>query len=376
MAIRRLVVVHNNIDQRSAIGKLAMWSTQVALEADYEVVAVAKDLDPTLRGDVDYLPLHVPRAVFAYQWSRARGTVRSALAGIPYDLLHTFQPQLTGMADTWHVQFLTRAAEHAGSLPRGRDALSRWRRSQQRAVAAMEDRYLSRLTEHVNVLFPSHFMVDEFTRLYGHPPRHTVLPNPAPEIIPISAEDRRRTRRSLVGQFDGVVVGYLGGLDDRKGWRELADGVAGAPDAFLLFGGTGSERFSGDHLRGRCRTVGYVDNLTGFMAACDVLAVPSSFDPCPLVVTEAAARGVPSVTTRGVGGQDEVLKHGAGVSWDGQAASFAGVIRTVAKNQAELAAGAHRLAEALSKRQVSERLRQIWREALESPARRQAPASP
>ena len=46
---RRLVVVYNNIDQRSAIGKLAMWATQVALEADYEVIAVARDLDPALK---------------------------------------------------------------------------------------------------------------------------------------------------------------------------------------------------------------------------------------------------------------------------------------------------------------------------------------
>jgi glycosyltransferase involved in cell wall biosynthesis len=375
MATRRLVVVHNNIDQRSAIGKLAMWATQVALEADYTVVAVAKDLDPALKCDVSYLPLHVPRAVFAYQWARARGTVKTALAGVPYDLLHTYQPQLTGMAHTWHVQFLTRAAEQAGSFPQGRDALSRWRRSQQRAVAAMEDRYLRRLTEHVNVLFPSHFMVDEFTRLYGKPPRHAVLPNPAPEITPISAEERRRSRQSLVGPFDGVVVGYLGGLDDRKGWRALADGVAGASHSFLLFGGSGSERFKDDRLSGRCRTVGYVDDLTEFMAACDVLAVPSSFDPCPLVVTEAAARSVPSITTGGVGGQDEVLKYRAGVSWDGQAGSFSSVVSAVAKNHRELATGADKLAEALSKRLVSEQLRRVWLEALEFRARRQAPAS-
>ncbi len=361
----RLVVVYNNIDQRSAIGKLAVWATQVALEADYEVIAVARDLDLALKASVQHLPLHVPRAVFAYQWARALGTVRSALAGVSYDLLHSYQPQLTGIADTWHVSFLTRSAEQAGSFPRGRDPLSRWRRLQMRTVAAMEDGYLRRVTERVNVLFPSQLMLEEFTRLYGEPPRHQILPNPVKELIHVSEDERQQARFDLVGRFEGVVVGYLGGMDDRKGWRELADGVAGTSDAFLLFGGTGSREFRDQRMMARCRTVGYVEDLTRFLAACDVLAVPSSFDPNPQVVTDAAARGVPSITTPMVGAQEEVLKHGAGVSWDGRADTFPAAIRAVADRRAELAAGANRMAGALSERRVSGQLRQFWEEALE-----------
>ena len=363
-------MVHNNIDQRSAIGKLAMWATEVALEADYSVIAVAKEIDPSLKADVQHLPLHVPRAVFAYQWARALGTVKSALVGASYDLLHSYQPQLTGIADTWHVSFLTRSAEQAGSFPRGHDLLSRWRRSQMRAVAAMEDRYLRRVTESVNVLFPSQLMLDEFTRLYGEPPRHQMLANPVKELIHISKDERLQARLDLVGSFDGVVVGYLGGTDDRKGWRELADGVAGASEAFLLFGGTGSREFRDKRVIGRCRTVGYVEDLTTFLAACDVLAVPSSFDPWAQVVTDAAARGVPSITTPMVGAQKEVLKYGAGVSWDGRADTFPAVIRAVADRQAELGAGARKLAGALSERWVSRQLREFWVEALEFRGRR------
>jgi len=367
---RRLVVVHNNIDQRSAIGKLAMWATQVALDADYSVIAVAKDINPLLKADVEYRPLHVPRAVFAYQWARALGTVKAALAGASYDILHTFQAQLTGIADTWHVQFLTRSAEQAGAFPRGNDALSLWRRSQMRTVAAMEDRCLRRLTDSVNVLFPSQLMLKEFTRLYGQPFRHEMLPNPVAELIDVTAHERRQARHDLVGAFDGIVVGYLGGVDDRKGWRELAEGIAGAANTFLLFGGTGSQTFRDARLAGRCRTVGYVEDLTSFLKACDVLAVPSKFDPDPLVVTEAAARGVPSITTPMVGTQEEVLKHGAGVSWDGEAGSFPTVIREVADRQPELSAGASKMAGALSEGWVSERLRRYWAEALEFRKRR------
>jgi UDP-glucose:(heptosyl)LPS alpha-1,3-glucosyltransferase len=229
----------------------------------------------------------------------------------------------------------------------------------------MEDRRLRQLTTRVNVLFPSQLMLDEFTRLYGEPPRHAMLPNPVAELIDVSADERRLARKDLVGPFDGLVVGFLGGMDDRKGWRELADGIAAAPDTFLLFGGTGSEEFADDRIMGRYRSAGYVKELTPFLAACDVLAVPSRFDPYALVVTEAAARGVPSITTSMVGTQREVLKHGAGVSWDSKADSFPLVVRDVASRHADLAAGAKRLAEALSGVWVTERLLQYWAEALE-----------
>lgn len=154
-------------------------------------------------------------------------------------------------------------------------------------------------------------------------------------------------------------------MDDRKGWRELVDGIAAAPETFLLFAGTRSQEFTDNRVMGRCRAVGYVKELTPFFAACDVLAVPSRFDPYALVVTEAAARGVPSITTPMVGIQREVLRYGAGVSWDGKANSFASVIRDVAGRQAELGAGATKMAESLSGAWVPDRLRQFWGEAME-----------
>ena len=341
-----------------------MWATKVALEADYSVIAVARDLDPSLEHDVRHVPLHVPPAVFSYQWARALGTVRSALPGVEYDLLHSFQAQLTGVADTWHVCFLTRSAQQARSFSRDRDLRSRWRRSQSRLVALMEDRYLGRVTESVDVLFPSALMLREFSRLYGEPPRHQMLANPAERLIDLSGEERLSARLDLVGTFDGVVVGYLGGMDERKGWRELVAGVAGTPEAFLLFGGSGSEGFSDPRLSERCRSVGFVTDLTSFLAACDVLAVPSRFDPWAQVVTDAAARGVPSITTPMVGVQEEVLRYSAGVSWDGRAASFPAVLRTVAERHDDLVAGARCLAAVLDEQQVSQSLRRIWMEAL------------
>ena len=66
-----------------------------------------------------------------------------------------------------------------------------------------------------------------------------------------------------------------------------------------------------------------------------------------------------------VGAQAEVLKHRAGVSWDGRAETFPALIREVEDRQVELAAGAKRMARRLSEGWISERLRQFWAEALE-----------
>ncbi len=177
---QRIVVVHNNIDQGSSIGKLAMWAVQVALTLNYSVVAVPPGIWTLLLGLMLSSVDSTFRVRFAYQWAAALRTVKSALAGVHYDILHTYQAQLTGIADTWHVEFLTRSAIQAEAIPQGSDARSRWRRAQVRTVAAMEDRYLNRLSDKVNVLFPSQLMLNEFSRLYGEPPRHKMLPNPGP----------------------------------------------------------------------------------------------------------------------------------------------------------------------------------------------------
>lgn len=369
----QIAIVHNNINQDSSIGKLAAWAVRVALEADYRVIAVAKDLDAGLRGWVDHRPLHVPRAVFAYQWSQARRTVQAALGNTTFDLLHTYQPQLTPIADTWHVCYLTRPGLKATPQPQGLDARGWVTRVQQMAVAAMEDRILSRVPATVKVLFPSELMANEFSSLYGVPQHWGYLANPAPNPTPVMPAARSAARRELVGDFDGVVVGFLGGVDERKGWRSLLDGVAQAGDTFLIFGGTGSERIRDDRIGARMRTVGYVSDLAQFYCACDVLAVPSLFDPYAMVVTEAASYGVPSVVTPMVGVRSELLAAGAGVSWDGQADSFGAAVVPFRAHLQEYRRAAVRFAESVSEQALSAALLDEWQAAMERSPRGAAP---
>jgi len=69
--------------------------------------------------------------------------------------------------------------------------------------------------------------------------------------------------------------------------------------------------------------VGMVQNTREFYAACDLIAVPSSFDPCPYVVLEAASRGIPVIVSEGVGNANSAIKNGAGLLWQvGQSFAF------------------------------------------------------
>lgn len=310
-----VVVVHNNVDESSSIGKLAAWSVRTALQAGWRVTVVARDLDAGLRGDVGWRRLYVPPRMHAFQWSVARPTVRVALRGVKPDILHVYQPQLASMADTWHVAYLSRVAVETASLHSGAGPRDRVVRAQQRAVALMEDAYLRAISERPTVLFCSEQVEAHFVRLYGAPDRSAVLYNPSFKVASAASRSSRHEARSAFGVSPTAwVVGFLGGLDERKGWRELVQAVAERQDGtVLLLAGPRSENFTDPRLGVRLRALGMVDDLSAFWAACDVLAVPSRFDPFAMVVTEAAAHGVPVVVTETVGAAELVRRHRAGL---------------------------------------------------------------
>ena len=55
--------------------------------------------------------------------------------------------------------------------------------------------------------------------------------------------------------------------------------------------------------------VGAIDDPVPYYAAADVFVLPTFYDPCSLSVSEAAASGLPSVTTR-FNGAAELLTEG------------------------------------------------------------------
>ncbi len=134
-----LCMIHEAISGDSAIARVAMAQARMALQAGYRVSAVAKILDPSLRAEVEWLRLTVPRRVFLLKWLTARLFIRSALGRRTFDVVHAHQPQAASLSDVFTCHFLTRVARERKCLEDRPGFRARAVRVQQEAVVHAED---------------------------------------------------------------------------------------------------------------------------------------------------------------------------------------------------------------------------------------------
>lgn len=343
-----------------SIPKIALGYVKVALKAGWRVTCVARDLDPSLQGEVEWLPLYVPPKAFFVQWVSARHNILRALGGRRFDVLHVHQPQMAALGDVMQCHFLTRVAAERGCLESRSGLRPQIMRSQQLAVARVEDRYFRAWNPQTRMLFNSALTQQEFGRLYGRPEREEVFLFDVPAAnFPLPAE-RAQARRELVGEdANKLVVGYLGGLEERKGYSRLRQALRGENELFLLMGGPHSQGVEMPELSGRFRSLGMIKNTAQFYAACDVFIVPSLFEPFGLVATEAASRGVPVIATDEVGALPHLLEFGAGARWrPGEA--LGPIARDLVARRGEFNAGAKRMAETFSWQRQGAKLLEIY----------------
>lgn len=310
-------MVFEAIGPYSAIGRIAMIEVEAALNAGWTVSVVTARLHESLRGRVEWLKLYNPPRGYALKWLTARHFIKKAM-GDPsrFDLIHTHQPQVADLCDVYECHYLTRASWRRGCI----DARPGWRghlaRVQEWLILHAEERRLNRLTPKTLVLNCSEMIGEEYESLYGRPARHHVLRYPVPEFRYFREEERRDARRELVGDWDGPVVGFLGGLNHRKGYCEALAASAVDPSLFLLFAGSHSQQvILPAALRRRCRTLGLLDDTTQFYAAIDVLLVPSRFEPLGLVCLEAASFGVHTIASEYVGALSTLEPYGLITRW-------------------------------------------------------------
>jgi glycosyltransferase involved in cell wall biosynthesis len=135
--------------------------------------------------------------------------------------------------------------------------------------------------------------------------------------------DRAEARQKLQLDADKEAIVYIGRTDVRKGLRELVESVAALHrarpkvHAYLIGWGPDKAILEGD-IR-RHNAAGFVhllpncafDDVAVWMAAADLITLPSYMEGCPNVILEALASGRPVVATN-VGGIPELMSDACG----------------------------------------------------------------
>jgi UDP-glucose:(heptosyl)LPS alpha-1,3-glucosyltransferase len=129
------------------------------------------------------------------------------------------------------------------------------------------------------------------------------------------AQWREEVRDRLGVCGDEVMLLFVGHDFQRKGLStavRAANRLAaeGAPVRLVVVGGKKRRQQPFvEPLNGVTIHVGAIDDPVPYYAAADVFVLPTFYDPCSLSVSEAAASGLPSVTTR-FNGAAELLTEG------------------------------------------------------------------
>ena len=135
--------------------------------------------------------------------------------------------------------------------------------------------------------------------------------------------DRMEARKTLKIDPDIEAVVYIGRIDVKKGLRELVEAAASLhaqrPNLHVYMIGEGPDRPIIQNAIHGANGEGYIhtlrscafDDVAVWMAASDLVTLPSYMEGCPNVVLEALACGRPVVATN-VGGIPEIMNEACG----------------------------------------------------------------
>lgn len=135
--------------------------------------------------------------------------------------------------------------------------------------------------------------------------------------------DRTEARRKLGISLEAEAVVYIGRMDIKKGLRELIEAAellrSSCPNLQVYMIGEGPDRPLIENTIQVRNAAGFIhtlpacafDDVAIWMAASDLVTLPSYMEGCPNVVLEALACGRPVVATN-VGGIPEILSAACG----------------------------------------------------------------
>lgn len=180
----------------------------------------------------------------------------------------------------------------------------------------------------------------------------------------VSQSDAISLRQQLAFAPEDVVVGYVGRITEDKGVETLVSALEGLPEEnplrLLIVGSVEGETLGRriNALGRRAVCIGWTDDVWSYYASMDILCLPTKREGFPNVVLEAAAAGVPTITTRATGAVDSIIDGVTGLLVDvGDFAGLASAIERLAESPID-----RRTMGATARRRVSEMFRPevIW----------------
>jgi glycosyltransferase involved in cell wall biosynthesis/nucleoside-diphosphate-sugar epimerase len=199
-------------------------------------------------------------------------------------------------------------------------------RGPKRRVLVWMERLTSWCSQVVIAVSPS--LAAEYRRGKLHAGRRVVVPNHGSSHGVDTEYFQPRPRNAvLLRDLDldpaRPVLIFIGRLTADKGPATLAEAlrrVADAGDsAQLIVVGAQDEQDSAAHLAGLravsdgVRVFNHLNDVRPFLAASDILVLPTHREGMPNVVLEAAAMGIPSITTTATGAVDSVVDSDTGL---------------------------------------------------------------
>lgn len=165
---------------------------------------------------------------------------------------------------------------------------------------------------------------DQLRRLNISESKITIIRNAAEAraFAPVSATPFRE-EHSLVGRrvilYLGILIGYK---RPERLMLALPRLIEKVPDVIVLFAGPDAGEM--EEIRALAERLGVTEYYKWLgplhgerkheaLECCDLLALPSDYDPYPLALLEAMAHGKPVLTTSGVGQAPVISAHGAGI---------------------------------------------------------------
>lgn len=290
-----------------------------ALAREYDLTVITHADDPKflagLGVPVRVLPVAIERNVSPGRDLKALLRLIAIFRREKFDLVHTLSPKtgLLGMVAAWLVRVPVRIHVFQGEVWATRKGF--WR-----LFLKTLDKWMARCATHLLVVSRSEeaFLVEQGVVSAG---RLKMLANGS--ICGVDL-DRFRPDAAMpygvrpqlgIARGDKVIL-YVGRLTRDKGLLDLADAFARLapqyPDARLLVVGPDEEGMR-EKMEARCPAVrtrmhfsDYTPNPERYMAASDILCLPSYREGFGLVLIEAAAVGIPTIASRIYGISDAV----------------------------------------------------------------------